>query len=417
MLKLLNQINDRLRSFVDQRDDIVLVVRCHDEEIPVVLKLLEGMDEASTAEMFWVMSDSFTDAASYVSALVATFAATHGAVRTGMPEMGMTPWPELPAAILDGTRPPDVRLRELMVFSRTLLPALDGFIAVWCLIPLEVGDPTAYATLIAQVVAHDFPLPWCHHLRIIVRTGQPDIAMPTALAQTLHVAWYEPDLSQEAIRRSLEAEVGDASIPLEQRLQSLFLAAGVDYAFQRFDEAMQKYAVLLKYYAGTQNATMTALVLNAMGETHARLGHEEQAGDCFELAFVPASQAPGPPIPAMLNIVLNLAALRMSQQRWEEGEAYYDSAQQLATAQRDAATKVSAIEHLGHCQYMQGKVGEALASWYAGATVAGELGMPDQRRSMLERLRAHYLKTHDDTQRADIERQLGDMAEPSVTMG
>jgi tetratricopeptide (TPR) repeat protein len=207
----------------------------------------------------------------------------------------------------------------------------------------------------------------------------------------------------------LEAEAGDASVPLEQRAQSLLLTAAVDYSHQRFDEAMRKYGVLLKYYAGTHNATMSAVVLNAIGETHLRQGNNAQAGRCFELAFVPASKAPGPPIPVLLNVVLNLASLRTSQERWEEGEAFYDSAQQLATAQRDAATKVRALENLGHCQYMQAKIAEALATWHAGAFVARELNLPEQQRSLLERLRAHYAIAPDPVQRAEVERHLHEL--------
>ena len=101
---------------------------------------------------------------------------------------------------------------------------------------------------------------------------------------------------------------------------------------------------------------------------------------------MPASRAPGPPIPVMLNVVLNLANLRMAQERWAEAEVYYDSAHQLATAQRDAGTKLRSIENLGHCQYMQGKMTEAVATWRAGAALAGELELPEQRESMLKRL-------------------------------
>jgi Tfp pilus assembly protein PilF len=121
----------------------------------------------------------------------------------------------------------------------------------------------------------------------------------------------------------------------------------------------------------------------------------------------------------MLNIVLNLANLRMAQGRWAEGEAYYDSAQQLATAQRDPSTKLRAIENLGHCQYMQGKVPEALTSWHAGAVVARELEMPAERRRLLERLASHYLSAAEYGPHADVQRQLAaePAPEPAVSTG
>ncbi len=414
MQKLLDALTARLQAFVDQRDDLALVLPCREEEVPVVLKALEGIDDASTSEMFWIVSEEFRDPASYVSAVVDAFAVRHGGVRLAMGREGMAPWPALPAGVLDESRRPVDRLRELMVFSRSLLPAPDGFIAAWCLVPLAILDRTSYASLLAELLRHEFPHPWCHHLRFYLRGDLADPVLQAALGPIPRVVWYQPDLTQAAMQRALDEEAADPNLPLERRLQNLFMSAGVDYGFQRFGEALQKYGVLLKYYAGTQNATMSALVLNAIGEVQARLGNAEHAGRCFELAFAPAAQAPGPPIPVMLNIVLNLGNLRMAQGRWEEAEAYYSSAQQLATAQRDAGTKLRAIENLGQCQYMQGKVKDALTSWHAGAALAGELELSELRRRMLERLAAHYQNVGDSRHHADVERQLALEARPAA---
>jgi tetratricopeptide (TPR) repeat protein len=410
--KLLDALTARLRAFVDQRDDVALVVRCGDAEAVAVLKALEGVDDASTAEMFWIASDEFHDAASYVSGVVDAFAVKHGAVRLAMAQQGMVSWPPLPDALLDESHAPAARLRELMAFSRTLLPEPDGFLAVWCLFPLAVTDAAGYAALLGELLQHEFPHPWCHHLRIYLRGDPADPALPAALAPILRIAWYDPDMSQAAMQRAIDEEAADPTLPLERRLQNLLMSASIDQAHQRFGDALEKYAVLLKYYAGVRNPTMTALVLNAVGETHARLGNDEHAGLCFEHAFYPASRAPGPPLPVMLNVVLNLANLRMAQGRWEESEAYYDSAQQLATAQRDPVTKLRAIENLGQCQYMQGKIPEALRSWHSGAAVARELELPESRRSMLERLASHYLSVADYGEHADVQRQLA--AEPAA---
>jgi tetratricopeptide (TPR) repeat protein len=389
--KLFEALTARLRAHVVQRDDVALVVRCTDAEASVVLKALEEIDDASTAELFWIVGDEFHDAVSYVSGVVNAFAVKHGAVRMAMEQRGMQPWPLLPDALLDERRPPVDRLRELLVFSRALLPAPDGFLGVWCLIPLSIGDPDGHAALMAELVRHEFPLPWCHHLRLYVRADAVDPMLPALLAPQPRIAWYEPDFSQPTIQRAIDEESADAALPLERRLQNVLMSASIDQAHQRYPDALQKYALLLKYYAGVRNPTMTALVLNAVGETQARLGNEEVAGLCFEQAFHPASQAAGPPLPVMLNIVLNLANLRMAQGRWAESESYYDAAQRLATAQRDPTTKLHAVENLGQCQYMQGRV-------------------PEARRRLLERLASHYLAVADYGQHADVQRQIA--AEP-----
>jgi hypothetical protein len=104
--KLFEALTARLRAHVGQRDDVALVVRCTDAEASVVLKALEEIDEASTAELFWIVGDEFHDAVSYVSGVVNAFAVKHGAARMAMEQRDMTPWPLLPDALLDESRPP-----------------------------------------------------------------------------------------------------------------------------------------------------------------------------------------------------------------------------------------------------------------------------------------------------------------------
>lgn len=386
MQRLFDKVRDRLAGFVEQRDAIALLIPCPDEAMPVVLKQIDGLDEASSVQMYWSFSDPFVDAESYVASIVESFATRHEAVRLGMPQLGLTPWPPLPERLRDPARSAVRRLRETMVFARSLLHDPQEMTTVFALLPLEIHDPLAHAALIAAVLEHSFPMPWCHHLRILVRSDADRGPMATHLQGTGHIAWYEPELDADAVQRTLAQDAFDRALPMPQRMQSLFLTAELDYAYQRFGAALAKLEVLLKFFIGTRDLMMTALVLNALGETHAREGRAEQAGQCFEWAFVPASRAPGPPLPVLLNIVVNLGTLRSGQARWVEARAYWDSAQQLATAQRDAATKLRAIEELGVCHARLGDATEARRCWSDGLEVATALGMEEPQRSLRERL-------------------------------
>ena len=239
--------------------------------------------------MFWIVSEPFADAASWVSSAVSAFAVKHGGVRMAMGKEGFTPWPELPEPLLDEARQPSVRLRELMEFSRELRPDPEGMLTAWCFVPLEIADPRGWAALMWELLQHDFPNPWCHHMRVYVRGTPAEPYLQAALEAIPRVAWYDPDLSQEAVQRALEEEASDRTLPLDLRLQSLFMSAGVDHSNQRFGDALAKYGVLLKFYAGTRNPGMTAMVLNAIGETHARTGNPDAAIRSFEAALVPAA--------------------------------------------------------------------------------------------------------------------------------
>ena len=409
MQTLFDNIKRSVIDFIGQRNDVTLVVRCSDGHTPPIGKAFEEVEDAAVSEMFWIHVDDFTETDAYVSAVINTFASKHAAVRLAMQQRGMAPWPEFPESLFDETTPPAARLRDLMAFSRGLLPVPDGMTAVWCLFPFEIGDHAAWAELVAAVVQHEFPRPWCHHLRFIVRDDAAGTPVAIRLAGWQRVRHYSPDLSDAAIQRAMEDEADDESRPIQQRLQTLFLLANMDHANRRYDDALAKYDVLLPYYTTVRDPTMAALVLNAMGETHGALGNTELASQCFELAWEPAAAAAGPPVPVMLNVVLNLANLRVVQQRWDEAEGFFHVGQQFATLQRAPLTKVQCLETLGVCQYMQGKADVAAETWQAGAHVAGALDLHEQRRSILERLKAHYQQVQDGPRYWEVVRHLADL--------
>ena len=403
MQKLFDELKGHLEAFLQQRDD----------EAVMVSKLLEGMDDASASQLFWFGTDEFVDAATWVSGLADTFAVKHAAVTMKLREQGRPPWPALPDAILDPAQPPVERLREMMSFSRALAP-LPETLSVWCLFPLLVHDWQAWARLLWDLLQHTFPSPWFHHLRIYVRADPADEWVKSVATKMPRVGWYDPDLSQAAMQRAFDEEAMDRSRPMEQRMQSVFLSAQMDFAHNRLAEALQKHATLLKYFTATRNGTMTALVLNSVGECHQRLGNLDHAGYCFEQALVPAASTSSPPVPVLLNLSLNLGNVRMQQARFAEAETYYDVAQGFAAMQRAADTRLRAIENLGVCQDAQGKYPDAAATWHTGARAAGELEMLDLRRSMLERLRDLHARTGDDAGRARVEYELAGLSTASA---
>ncbi len=415
MRTLVNQITERLRSFIAQRDDLALVVRSPATDAPPLLKILEGLEETSPSDFFWTFSDDFTTPEAYASAVVAAFASKHEAVRLAMEKEGMTPWPLIPPQVLSEQALPAQRLRELAAFSRELLPVVNGGVIVWVFFPLDIASHAAWASLVADVLRHEFPFPWCHHLRFIIREDPAARAVQTLLGTSPRIQWYEPDLSTDAINRSMEEEIANEELPLAERLNTLLVTAGNDYAYKRFPEALEKYEILLQYHAPTGNYAMSALALNGMGEVYEKMGDAERAGECYESALVPASHGDNPPIPIFLNVVLNLANLRLAQERWAEAEAYYDVAQQLATVARNAPVKVRSLENRGVCQQQQGKVDEAIESWNLGAAIAEQLGEAELRRSLLERLQQHYAKTRQQAKEREIRERLDALSKPAET--
>lgn len=387
MRKLLASITDRLRGFIAQRDDLAMVLGAAETDALPLLSILEGIEAEQASDFFWTFTDSFTDATSYTDVVTRAFAVKHGAVCLAMEKEDMTPWPPIPGLVEDPSTPPAVRLRELAAFSRELLPVPNGGTVVWTFFPLEIGNAPAYARLMGEVTTHEFPFPWCHHLRFILRDNPTDRAVERALEQAPRAQFYTPDLSTEALNRSIEEEAEDETLPLSERMSSLQISAGNDLAFQRFPTALEKYALLLQYHGSMNNYPMAALAMHGMGQVYERTGDLEKADEAYQAALIPASHGEHPSIPVFLNVILSLANLRMTQQRWGEAEGYWDCAQQLATVSRDGPLKVRALEQRGVCQQHQGKFEEAEQSWRSGAIIAAQLQDAQLCGDLIERMR------------------------------
>ena len=412
MRRLLKQVSSRLESFVDQRDDVAMILRAPSTDATPLLSILEGIEAERPSDFFWTFTEPFTDAVSYAEAVRQAFAVKHSAVRLAMEKEGMAPWPTLPAIVQSSSTPPARRLRELAAFSRELLPVPNGGVIVWTFFPLEVNDGVAYASLMREVIAHEFPFPWCHHLRFIMRDEPGEPAVSASLERAPRVQRYAPDLSLEALNQSLEEEVADETLPLAERMAVLPVSAGNDLAFGRFPAALEKYALLLQYHGSMNNYALAAVALNGMGQVYERMGDLEKANEAYQAALVPASHGEHPAIPVFLNVVLSLANLRMAQQSWDQAEGYWDAAQQLATVARDGPLKVRALDHRGVCQERQGNLEAAEQSWRAGTVIAAQLEDVDLSASLIERLRGLYVSQGDSARERQLREHLAALGRP-----
>ena len=404
MRRLLQELGGRLKGFVDQRENVAMVVRASEADTLPILTLLDGVEAERASDMFWTFTDVFIDADAYAQAIVSAFSVRHEGTRLALEKEGLGSWPPLPEDVTDASAPPSRRLRALAAFSRRLLPVPNGGVVVWTLFPLAIEDPADYAALMRQLLHHEFPNPWCHNLRFVIRD---DAARPFLSGSRMaRVEELQPDLSAEAVRRSIEADAEDESLALDERMGNLAMLAGIDFAEHRYEESLDKYGLLLQFYAPAGNHAMGALALNGMGESYERMGDLESAGDSYQAALIPASHGEHPPVPVLLNVLLNLANLRFKEERFEESEGYFDAAQQMATVARNGPVKVQALDGRGLAQHRQGKREEAEKSWDAGAIIAAQLEDVGLCRTLVARLHQFYGETGQREKERERARQL-----------
>jgi tetratricopeptide (TPR) repeat protein len=255
---------------------------------------------------------------------------------------------------------------------------------------MQINDAAGWAEFVTALWRHEFPFPWCHHVRMIVRDDFTSPVLEAKIGKSPRVAEYVADFSPEALRQSLEEEAGNESAALGDRVNSCLMLAGIDFSHGRYDRAIQQYDIVHQYAASSQNPTLAAVALNGMSDALRALGKVNEAEVVMQSALAPAAAAPQPPVPVLFDLYGKLGELRLSQGRWQEAEVFLQGAADFASFLHDPDQRLKYLKLLGESQYRQKKTIPALKTWYAGAVVAGKLGRSEEHDAFVKQLRNHY---------------------------
>ena len=411
MRRLFQDITKRLQAFIAQRDDVLLLVRCKDEECSFILKQLTAIDEASS-DFFWMFVNDFVDATSYVESVITSFRERADILAKKLADAGDPPWPALPPPLVDKKTAPAARLRLLLMYARTRIPDLEASNLVAVLTPLQIRDPLSWRVLLRELATYDFLSPWCHHMRIIARenprvsvdmlsSGLKEGIDPEKFPST---DIYPVDFSLEALNRANREEIIDPSIPVGDRMQTLLIDANVDYSNRRYPVALEKYQLLYRFYRAIGHQTMLAATLNGMGEVYAALQMYDQAIAHFDMGVTAAFE--GKANAVLLNLSLNLANLHLATKQWLLAVEFYIGAEALATSLLNAATKLACLENIGVCRVQLEEYAAAQEAWNNGIKLATKLEDHAAARRLLVRMRDLYKEARMSDRLAAVESQL-----------
>lgn len=392
MQTVLDPLTDELRDFIAQRRDLALILRSPEADSLPVLTAVQGVEAESAHDLFWIAPDRFTDARSYVDGIVDTFLDRQEAMRLALAQEGLADWPAAPPSLRMPQASPVERLRQACAFSRELLPVAPQGACVWVLYPLEVEDGPGFCALMASLLQHSLPAPWCRRLRFVIRTEPAEPAL-AALAARPAIRVFTPDLGPQAVARNLHAVVEDENAPIGERMGTLMMLAGADQAMHRHGEALEKYRILHDYHLGMGQYGSAAVAMGGMAEAAESMGDTEQAGASYEQALILAGQEPHPPVPLFLNLTSGIGRLRLHEGRHAEGEAWFEMSGQLSVLARNAPMRLQALEQRGVCQYQAGRFAEAEESWIEGSILAAQLQEVAACRGFVRRLWHHYRQT------------------------
>lgn len=388
MRKLVLGLQTRLEGFLSQRKSVLLVVRAGPAEYLPLVSVLDGIEKADSPDDFLVFAEPFETPAKYLTALTQSMKTRYELLAPELKKAGRDVPDLFPGELLDSRRPPVDRLRALLVFERGLIADLDVARVVVGLLPSHIADATAYADFVMRLVAHELPVPWCHHMRFIVREEAEQPLISRTGQRLPRAEFYAPDFGPDAIAKALEEEAFDETATLPVRMQTLLVSAAMDYSYGRLPAASEKYTLLSRFYAAVGPPEMHALSLNGIGEVLARTGKPRPAQQYFEKALVPAIACQSAPV--LINITLNLANLHRQQEHWREAYEHYNAVSTLAKATVNAELQIRCLEQMGFCGYKVGDTKTAWEHWHAGLTLARGVEAQEDRLECLMRLRNLY---------------------------
>lgn len=414
MRRLFEQMQKEVTDFIEQRDNLLMLSVCPSRDLAIVLKIMRDIEQASATDVFLLFGNDFLAPGLFVNEAIEHLREEHRMACEALVEEGREPWPQLPKSLFDEDRTPENRLRDAIRFARSLVPREGGHRLVWVMFPQRVVDRRAYLRLIYSLLPAQGVQPWMRGVRLIFRVDVNFAQTAPELANARRVQASRSDFSPEAMAASMEEDVSDEDLPMEQRMQSLFSLAYLDYAHERANEAREKFDLLLGYYQQTNNPLMQALVMNGLGDLEQRNNDLEKSQYWYECASTAALETDTPVV--LATVVMNLGNVAYKLGQFDIAEQYYDGWDKLAAHMLDPESKVRALEWRGLSQEKQGAYDRAVQSWEDAAMLCRNLEMKELLKIILAHLQRGYEQLKFRDKLDEVETEINELAGEEATV-
>lgn len=386
MRRKFEQLRQNLAWFVDQRDNLVLVIDATEHEVPYTLKMLDGIEQVRESDVFLAFAHEASDANAYVDRVMADVRTQVQAVNGIREAESLSPWPELPFECRDLRTAPAERIKAMLRYVRARLPEGEHRV-VLSLLPVVIENAEAYARVVGGLLPRQGLEPWMVGVRIIVRDEREQrFIIPHVERERIErVAIYEGlDFSPTGLARALREDAVDADVPEEERMMALVQLVTLDQAHLRLDETIERWGALFNYYKRSENVFMQALCLCSAAEALRQSGRPKEAKVRYQQGLAIAQDLST--LPVALTLLMGVGEVCLELQEWAEAEGYLDLADQVASKTFQASAKCDIMDRHGVALLAVGRTAEARAKWRAAADLSREVGHPTRCESALEHL-------------------------------
>jgi hypothetical protein len=385
--KLFDELTAKLRSFRQQRDNLLLLVPCADSDVAFLLMALRALDRQSPADLYLLFADDFDSPDVYVTALAnrlqEELTLTNEATGPAVEKL-----PSLPPEIVDLRKPAPKRLQAGLGYARSLIDPRKGQRFVWGMGPMNISDTTTYLELLAQLPPAPKIFPWMRGARIVARVPADFNLGQSPLAKAKRVSVDPFIIPPNAHEEGLLADAADPKMPMGERMQAEVQLAYLDYAHGRFDMATERFRKALAFFQWAEIPAMEGLIISGLGDISRCQGDWKKAQHWYACAVVPAAQSGNTIL--LATIVQNLAVVAYEQQRWADAEERYDELVAIKRGMFDEVGLAEALEWRGNSQEKQQAFDRAVLSWVEAAFVCKDFELRERLTPVLNKLKHGY---------------------------
>lgn len=390
MRRLYEKLQAMLRGFIDQRDDLLLLVAANDSDSALVLQCLREFDEQSAGDLVLLFGEAFdqpfASADCYLDSLAAKLrsdveVANAGALPTD------TPLPPPPEAMAEGAVPPPARLKLGLGYAASLVDPRGGQRYVWGMVPGEIKSADQYAALLAALPALQ-PEEWMRGGRVIARVPANFDLARSPLAGKPRVRVERFHIPHDAHEQELLAALNDPAALEADRMGAAVQLGFIDAAHNRLEPAAAHFNKALVFFQWVKLPAMAGLVMVGLGDVARRRGDAVEAKRWFESALVPAVESESPIL--LSNVVENLATTEFRQGQYGEAAARYAALGELRRTSFDEDGVAESLEWEGVSLDKAGRTQDAVMKWYEAALIGRTFNLEHRLPSVLPRLRDGY---------------------------
>src|SRR5262249_7624557 len=147
MKKIIQDIQARLKSFINGSRQRLLIISCAPENSALLLKTLDAIeDDPAVSDIFLTFGHPYANPESYAGQVLDSVRQQYEQVNSELAKRGDPPLAPLPGEVADNSLTPPDRLLRIIQHMRSIVPREQQ--VIWLFYPMEINEPEQYLQLI-----------------------------------------------------------------------------------------------------------------------------------------------------------------------------------------------------------------------------------------------------------------------------